>query len=232
MSWVHKRSDACSESGALSCSGICCARTGRACHRNGLGLTVGVRGRQRLVISCLKRVVERGYGAGSATVLSSLVDRGLMNSLPCHFIFGIPRGVICLEMSHCDDHGPAGRCEVIIQHAFPFFSKAELTKVDTAYLTGPHAKKERKKDLRLRSAACIKERASHWLPPIEGIFISTPATRIQSGDLLLAVALLALDQGSKSTDRFSRCAHRLFLDKSGAFYYTKVRGCALQPNRK
>eukprot|EP00983_Pelagomonas_calceolata_P085410 1156551-Pelagomonas_calceolata.AAC.3 len=46
------------------------------------------------------------------------------------------------------------------------------------------------------SAACIKERASQCLPPTEGIFISTPATRIRSGDLLLAVALLALDQGS------------------------------------
>eukprot|EP00983_Pelagomonas_calceolata_P004844 158263-Pelagomonas_calceolata.AAC.1 len=53
----------------------------------------------------------------------------------------------------------------------------------------------RKKDLCLRSAVCIKERVSHRLPPVEGIFISTPATRIRSGDLLV-VALLALDQGS------------------------------------
>eukprot|EP00983_Pelagomonas_calceolata_P062031 1147109-Pelagomonas_calceolata.AAC.4 len=44
-----------------------------------------------------------------------------------------------------------------------------------------------------RSVVCIKERFSHRLPPIEGIFISTPASRIRSGDLLLAVALLALD---------------------------------------
>eukprot|EP00983_Pelagomonas_calceolata_P011614 374350-Pelagomonas_calceolata.AAC.1 len=49
-------------------------------------------------------------------------------------------------------------------------------------------KKERK-IYTCRSAACIKEGASHWLPPIEGIFISTPAIRIRSGDLLLAVAL-------------------------------------------
>eukprot|EP00983_Pelagomonas_calceolata_P073621 1152197-Pelagomonas_calceolata.AAC.2 len=31
-----------------------------------------------------------------------------------------------------------------------------------------------------RSAACIKERVSHRLPPIEGIFISTPASRNRS----------------------------------------------------
>eukprot|EP00983_Pelagomonas_calceolata_P010012 325025-Pelagomonas_calceolata.AAC.1 len=47
-----------------------------------------------------------------------------------------------------------------------------------------------------RLAACVKERASQWFPLTEGIFISTPTTRIRSGDLLLDVALLALDQGS------------------------------------
>eukprot|EP00983_Pelagomonas_calceolata_P067949 1149697-Pelagomonas_calceolata.AAC.1 len=64
------------------------------------------------------------------------------------------------------------------------------------YTVGYSQRNPPRKIYACRSAACIKERASHRLPPIEGIFISTPATRIQSGDLLLAVALLALDQGS------------------------------------
>eukprot|EP00983_Pelagomonas_calceolata_P045780 1139871-Pelagomonas_calceolata.AAC.3 len=40
--------------------------------------------------------------------------------------------------------------------------------------TQPLTSEKERKIYACRSAACIKERASHWLPPIEGIFISTP----------------------------------------------------------
>eukprot|EP00983_Pelagomonas_calceolata_P016409 517952-Pelagomonas_calceolata.AAC.1 len=46
---------------------------------------------------------------------------------------------------------------------------------------GHYSKFPRKKERKIyacRLAACIKERVSHRLPLIEGIFISTPATRI------------------------------------------------------
>eukprot|EP00983_Pelagomonas_calceolata_P053407 1143275-Pelagomonas_calceolata.AAC.3 len=62
-------------------------------------------------------------------------------------------------------------------------------------LSQPERQKERSA-LAVRPRA-FKERASQWLLLTEGIFFSTLVTRIPSGDLLLAVALLALDQGFK-----------------------------------